>query len=236
MDQINDYLVNIYLFVEDIKEYIPLNTIKINIQEESGFYICSNKSIDINCEFINEDNFKQALHSLKYYKLIYEYNRTFDYTKGRCYINKKDILSDVILYIEQKNSGNLLKILELKNVIITSLNEFEKNISLTCDYYLMFDGIDEIKDDKYLADIYRKVYINSNKVCHNPYLGFNLPFNNVQYNKDEEDYEEIYDDWDDYDYNYDLDDYEEDKNNNNVDNIFEKSSKLVSKIFSSFYK
>jgi len=118
--------------------------------------------------------------------------------------------------------------------MITSVNLEENIINLTCDYYIRFNDFLEIEDKEYLHNIYNLINIDYNKTYNTQYY-LGMPFDHThtrEIDNKEEDYEEIYDDWDDYDY----DNYEEDKNNNDVDNIFEKSSKLVSKIFSSFYK
>ena len=221
--------INVCLFVEDINEYIDVNSIKINISEDGSPYF-HNASINIECVF-DENIFNKALSLLKYERLIYEYDHTFDYTKGRCYINKKDIVSDVILYVSKYHDNNLIKIIELKNVMITSVNLEENIINLTCDYYIRFNDFLEIEDKEYLYNIYRLINIDYNKTYNTPYY-LGMPFDHIRtrgIDNKEEDYEEI---WDDYDY----DNYEEDQDNNDVDNIFEKSSKLVSKIFSSFYK
>lgn len=224
--------INVYLFVEDIEEYIDVNSIKINIDENGSPYF-HNTSISIECVF-DENIFNKALALLKYEKLIYEYDRTFDYTKGRCYINKKDIVSDVILYVSKYHDNNLIKIIGLKNVMITSINLEENIINLTCDYYIRFNDFLEIEDKEYLHNICSLINIDYNKTYNTPYY-LGMPFDHTrtrEIDNNKEDYEEIYDDWDDYDYN----DYEEDINNNDNEDIFEKSSKLVSKIFSSFYK
>jgi len=223
--------INVYLFVEDIKEYIDVNSIKINIGEDGSPYF-HNTSISIECEF-NENTFENALNSLKYINFI-QYNYILDPQTGRCPINKKDIVSDIILYVSKFGSNDLIKIIELKNVMITSINQFHFLISLTCDYYIRFNDFLEIEDKEYIHNICNLVNINYNRTYNPPYY-LGIPFDHThtkEINNNEEDYEEIYDDWDDYDY----DNYEEDQNNNDVDNIFEKSGKLVSKIFSSFYK
>ena len=224
--------INVYLFVEDIEEYINVNSIKINICEDGSPYF-HNTSINIECVF-DENILNKALASLKYEKLIYEYDHTFDYTKGRCYINKKDIVSDVILYVSKYHDNNLIKIIGLKNVMINCVNLEENVINLTCDYYIRFNDFLEIEDKEYLYNICSLINIDYNKTYNTPYY-LGMPFDHThtrEIDNNEEDYEEIYDDWDDYDYN----DYEEDMNNNDNEDIFEKSSKLVSKIFSSFYK
>ena len=71
--------INVCLFVEDIEEYININSIKINISEDGSPYF-HNASINIECVF-DENIFNKALTLLKYERLIYEYDRTFDYTK-----------------------------------------------------------------------------------------------------------------------------------------------------------
>jgi len=227
--------INVCLFVEDIEEYISINSIKINICEDGSPYF-HNTSIDIECVF-DENILNNALTSLKYERLIYEYNSTFDYTKGRCYINKKNIVSDVILYVSKINSyydtTDLLKLFELKNVMITGVNLEENIINLTCDYYIRFNDFLEIEDKEYLENIFRLVNINYNKT-YNPsyYLGMGMPFDNTctkSIENSNNDYEENYDyDWDNYE------EYQED--NKESEDIFENSSKLISKIFSKFYK
>ena len=222
--------INVCLFVEDIKEYINVNSIKINISEDGSPYF-HNTSIGIECVF-DENILNKALSLLKYERLIYEYDHTFDYTKSRCYINKKDIVSDVILYLYKYHDNNLIKIIELKNVMITTVNREENIINLTCDYYIRFNDFLEIEDKEYLHSICSLINIDYNKTYNTPYY-LEMPFNHThtrEIDNKEEDYEEIWDNWDDYD------NYEENQDNNDVDNIFEKSSKLVSKIFSSFYK
>jgi len=221
--------INVCLFVEDMNEYVDIDMIKINISEDGSPYF-HNASISIECVF-DENILNKALSLLKYERLIYEYDRTFDYTKGRCYINKKDIVSDVILYVSKYHDNNLIKIIELKNVMITSVNLEENIINLICDYYIRFNDFLEIEDKEYLHNIYSLINIDYNKTYNTPYY-LGMPFDHTrtgEIDNKEEDYEEI---WDDYDY----DNYEEYQDNNDVDNIFEKSSKLVSKIFSSFYK
>ena len=229
--------INVCLFVEDIEEYISINSIKININEDGSPYF-HNTSINIECTF-NKDVLNKALTSLKYERLIYEYDSTFDYTKGRCYINKKDIVSDIILYVSKINSyydtTNLLKLFELKNVMITSVNPEENIINLTCDYYIRFNDFLEIEDKEYLENIFRLVNINCNKTYNPPYyLGMGMPFDHTctkPIENSNDDYEENYDyDWDDYDY----EEYQED--NKESEDTFERSSQLISKIFSKFYK
>ena len=211
--------INVYLFVEDAKEYIDVNFIKINIDEESGPYLL-HQSINIECVF-DENIFSKALSTLKYENVI----RSFD-----GYINKKDIVSDVILYVSKYHDNNLIKIIELKNVMITSINTEESIISLICDYYIRFNDFLEIDDKEYLQNIYSIINIDYNHKYNTPYLGFPYLNNNEFETNDNDDYEE---DWDDYDYN----DYEDDINNTeDNEDVFEKSSKLISKIFSSFYK
>lgn len=223
--------INVCLFVEDIEEYIDVDSIKININENGNQYF-RNASINIECEF-NENTFDNALNSLKYINFL-QYNYILDPQTGRCPINKKDIISDVILYVSKIDSNDLMKIIELKNVMITSINQFHFLISLTCDYYIRFNDFLEIEDKEYLHNICSLVNINYNPTYNPPYY-LDMPFDHTRtksIENNEEDYEENYDDWEDYDY----DNYEEDMNNNDNGDIFEKSSKLISKIFSSFYK
>jgi len=223
--------INVCLFVEDIEEYIDVDSIKINIDEGGNQYF-RNTSINIECEF-NENSFDNALNSLKYINFL-QYNYILDPQTGKCPINKKDIISDVILYVSKIGSNDLIKIIELKNVMITSINQFHFLISLTCDYYIRFNDFLEIEDKEYLHNICSLVNINYNHTYNPPYY-LDMPFDHTRtksIENNEEDYEENYDDWGDYDY----DNYEEDMNNNDNGDIFEKSSKLISKIFSSFYK
>ena len=56
--------INVYLFVEDIEEYIDVNSIKINIGEDGSPYF-HNTSINIECVF-DENIFNKALTLLKY--------------------------------------------------------------------------------------------------------------------------------------------------------------------------
>ena len=213
--------INVYLFVEDIEEYINVNSIKINISEDGSPYF-HNTSINIECVF-DENILNKALASLKYENVIHSFDGY--------HINKKDIVSDVILYVSKYHDNNLIKIIELKNVMITSVNLEENIINLICDYYIRFNDFLEIEDKEYLHNIYSLINIDYNKTYNTPYY-LGMPFDHTrtgEIDNKEEDYEEI---WDDYDY----DNYEEYQDNNDVDNIFEKSSKLVSKIFSSFYK
>ena len=215
-------LNRIYLFIENINEYIEVQSIKINIEEESGF-ICFNRSTEINCNFFNEDNFNKSLIALKYNKLLYESKNSINPKTGRCEILKKDIVSDIILYVS-KNNEDLIKIVELKNVMITYINLSEYEISLTCDYYIFHNN------EQYSENIYNKISINYNRCNNQIYMPY---YNNSDKTEAYEDNYD-YDDWNDYDdYNYEEDD---ELKNNEVDNIFEKSSKLISKIFSNFYK
>jgi len=223
--------INVCLFIEDIEEYIDLNKIKIDINESGNPYI-RNASINIECEF-NENIFNKALYSLKYEKMMYEYDNTLNSHTGRCYINKKDIVSDIILYVSKSNSYydtcDLLKIIEFKNVMITSINIEENIINLTCDYYIRFNDFLEIEDKIYLENILRLININYSQSYNTPcYL--DMPFDHTCTRTDEN-----IEDWDDYNDDYDYD-YDESQSNNEVNNLFDKSSKLVSKIFSSFYK
>ena len=212
--------INVYLFVEDAKEYIDINFIKINIDEESGPYLL-HQLINIECVF-DENILNKALTLLKYENVIHHFDGY--------HINKKDIVSDVILYVSKYHDNNLMKIIELKNVIITSINMEEYIVNMTCDYYIRFNDFLEIDDKEYLQNIYSIINIDYNHKYNTPYLGFPYLNNNESETNDNDDYEE---DWDDYDYN----DYEDDINNTeNNEDVFDKSSKLISKIFSSFYK
>ena len=213
--------INTYLFIEDKEEYINLNSIKINIKEESNPYLINHIDINIECTF-NKDIFNKALSLLKYENLLYESNNGL--------YNKKDIISNLILYVSKINSNNQLKIIELKNAMINGVNMEENIIILTCDYYIRFNEFLEIDDKEYLYDIYNLININYNKTYNTPYyhdMYFDHSNTKIVEN-DNEYYEENYDDWNDYD------EYQEDNDEN--EDIFEKSSKLVSKIFSSFYK
>ena len=213
--------INVYLFVEDAKEYIDVNFIKINIDEESGPYLL-HQSINIECIF-NENIFSKALSTLKYENLMSNFDQYVP-------INKKDIVSDVILYVSKYHDNNLIKIIELKNVMITSINMEEYVVNMTCDYYIRFNDLLEIDDKEYLQNIYSIINIDYNHKYNTPYLGFPYLNNNEFETNDNDDYEE---DWDDYDYG----DYEDDINNTeDNEDVFDKSSKLISKIFSSFYK
>ncbi len=224
IENIHNKIVNVYLFVEDIEQYISINSIKININEESGYQICYSPLIEIKCQ-LNADTINHALNTLKYNKLM-EYSLDGHYS-----FCKKDISSDVILYVSRNDSDELLKIIELKNVIISSFNEDEYTISLRCDYYIMFGDIQGVDDNEYLSCIYNQVFINSKRICHN-YFSPDLYLYNTNENEDSKDDDYEYDDWDDY-YDY----YENDMNKNeDNEDIFSKSSKLISKIFSSFYK
>lgn len=220
---------NVCLFVEDKKEYINVDKIKINISEEGGPYV-RNMSIDIECVF-NEHVFNDVLSSslLKYEKFMDEYNRTLDPKTGRCYMNKKKLVSDVILYVSKTNSyydtNDLLKIIELKNVMMTGVNTEENTVMLICDYYIRFNDYLEITDKDYLENIFNLININYNKSYNAPYL-YIPGYTPHEIENNSNDYEEDYDDWDDVDYN---------DNQENKD-IFEKSSKLISNIFSKFYK
>ena len=216
--------INVCLFVEDIEEYISINSIKINISEDGSPYF-HNTSINIECTF-DKDIFNKALSLLKYEKFMDEYNRTLDPKTGRCYINKKNIVSDIILYVSKFDSNDRLKIIELKNVMINCVNMEENTILLTCDYYIRFNDFLEIDDKEYLCNIYNLININYNKTYNAPYLGIDfLTHNNSETNNEEENY-----DWDDYDYT----EYQED--NEESQDLFERSSQLISKIFSKFYK
>lgn len=216
--------INVCLFVEDIEEYISINSIKINISEDGSPYF-HNTSINIECTF-DKDIFNKALSLLKYEKFMDEYNRTLDPKTGRCYINKKNIVSDIILYVSKFDSNDRLKIIELKNVMINCVNMEENTILLTCDYYIRFNDFLEIDDKEYLCNIYKLININYNKTYNAPYLGIDfLTHNNSETNNEEENY-----DWDDYDYT----EYQED--NEESQDLFERSSQLISKIFSKFYK
>ena len=214
--------INVYLFVEDAKEYIDVDFIKINIDEESGPYLL-HQLINIECVF-DENIFSKALSTLKYENLMSNFDQYAT-------INKKDIVSDVILYVSSKyHDNNLTKIIELKNVMITSINMEEYIVNMTCDYYIRFNDFLEIDDKEYLQNIYSIINIDYNHKYNTPYLGFPYLNNNESETNDNNDYEE---DWDDYDYG----DYEDDINNTeDNEDVFDKSSKLISKIFSSFYK
>lgn len=215
--------INVYLFVEDVKEYIDVDFIKINICEDNSPYF-NNTSINIECTF-DENVFNKALASLKYENVIHSFDG---------YINKKDIVSDVILYVSKYHDNNLIKIIELKNVMITSINMEEYVVNMTCDYYIRFNDFLEIDDKEYLYNICNLINIDK---TYNPIYYLGMPFDHtctksIENSNDDynDDYEE---DWDDYDYN----DYEDDINNTeDNEDVFEKSSKLISKIFSSFYK
>ena len=218
--------INAYLFIEDKKEYINLNSIKIDINEESGPYLL-NQFINIECTF-DKDIFNKALSLLKYEKFMDEYNETLDPKTGRCYINKKNIVSDVILYVSKFDSNDQLKIIELKNVMINCVNMEENTILLICDYYIRFNDFLEIDDKEYLCNIYNLININYNKTYNAPYLGIDLlNHNNSEINDEEDNYDY---DWDDYDY------IEYQKDNEEGQDLFERSSQLISKIFSKFYK
>ena len=213
--------INVYLFVEDAKEYIDVDFIKINIDEESGPYLL-HQSINIECVF-DENIFSKALSTLKYENLMSNFDQYAP-------INKKDIVSDVILYVSKYYDNNLMKIIELKNVMITSINMEEYIVNMTCDYYIRFNDFLEIDDKEYLQNIYSIINIDYNHKYNTPYFGFPYLNNNESEINDNDDYEE---DWDDYDYG----DYEDDINNTeDNEDVFDKSSKLISKIFSSFYK
>jgi len=216
--------INVCLFVEDAKEYIDVDFIKINIYEDNSPYF-TNTSINIECIF-NENIFNKALVSLKYENVIHSFDG---------YINKKDIVSDVILYVSKYHDNNLTKIIELKNVIITSINMEEYSVNMICDYYIRFNDFLEIDDKEYLYNICNLINIDKT-YNHIYYLG--MPFDHTS-TKSIENFNDNYEeDW--YDYEEDWDDYNDYKDdiNNTKDNedVFEKSSKLISKIFSSFYK
>ena len=215
--------INVYLFVEDAKEYIDVDFIKINICEDNSPYF-NNISINIECVF-NENIFNKALTLLKYENVIHSFDG---------YINKKNIVSDVILYVSKYHDNNLIKIIELKNVIITSINMEEYIVNMTCDYYIRFNDFLEIDDKEYLYNICNLINIDK---TYTPLFYLGMPFDHtctksIENSNDDynDDYEE---DWYDYDYN----DYEDDINNTkDNEDVFDKSSKLISKIFSSFYK
>jgi len=219
--------INVYLFIEDKKKYININSIKINITEDGSPYV-HNTSISIECVF-NENMFNEvlSLSLLKYENLMQENGLEYNF-------RKKDLVSDIILYVSKTNSyhdtNNLLKIMELKNVMITGFNTEENTVMLICDYYIRFNDYLEITDKDYLENIFNLININYNKSYTTPYLYMPyLDYTSHEIENNSNDYEENYD----YD---DWEDYEEDQDNIKVDNIFDKSSKLVSKIFSSFYK
>lgn len=215
---------NIYLFIEDKNEYIKINSIKINISEDDGPYV-HNTSISIECVF-NESVFNDVLSSslLKYENLIQENGLEYNF-------RKKDLVFNITLYVSKTNSyydtTDLLKIIELKNVMITGFNTEENTVMLTCDYYIRFNDYLDIKDKDYLENIFRLININYNKTYNAPYLYMPyLDYTSHEIENNSDDYEENYDDWDDIDYN----------NNQENKDIFENSSKLISNIFSKFYK
>ena len=199
--------IKVYLFIEDIEEDIEIDNIKIDIDEQyRGYY--DNSSININCQ-LNKNTIIRALHALKY-------------NKFRLEITKKDIVSDAIIYVSLNDKS--IKIVEFKNLMILSYNEIEHDIQLTCDYYIMFSDIQNIKNEQYIRSIYNKIGISYNK-SYEPLnsIVVNNPDNCNEDNCIEDNYWE--DDWDDY--NYDEDDSQH--------NTFEKSSNLISKLFSEFY-
>ena len=209
--------IKIYLFVEDIKEYVEIDYIKIDINEQSRGYYYFNNSIDIYCQ-LNKNVFTHALIALKYNQLAYEGEHSRNPETGRLEIYKKDIVSDAILYVSLND--NLIKIIEFKNLMILSYNEIEYNISLTCDHYIMFSDIQSIKNEQHLSSIYNKIIVNYSK-SYEPYL--NVMINNISDNYNEDNCCE--DDWDDYNY----------INDNNNQNTFQKSLNIISNIFSKFY-
>lgn len=201
--------IKICLFVEDIEEYIEIDNMKIDINEQSRECYYDNSSINICCQ-LNKNTIIHALHTLKYNKLMYEET------------SKSDIVSDAIIYVSLNDE--LIKVIEFKNLMILSYNEYEYDIQLTCDHYIMFSDIQSIKNEQYLRSIYNKLDINIS------YNNSYKPWNSINVNNHDNCNEDNYweDDWDDYDYDYDDED-------NDQHNTFEKSSNLISKIFSEFY-
>jgi len=109
--------------------------------------------------------------------------------------------------------------------MILSYNEYEYDIQLTCDHYIMFSDIQSIKNEQYIRSIYNKIGISYNK----SYESYSNIIDNISDNCNEDNcIEDNYweDDWDDYNY---------DDEDNNQHNTFEKSGNLISKIFSKFY-
>jgi len=199
--------IKIYLYVEDIEEDIEIDSIKIDINEQSRECYYDNSSINICCQ-LNKNTIIQGLHALKYNKLMYEET------------TKKDIVSDAILYVSLNDES--IKVIEFKNLMILSYNEIEHNIQLTCDHYIIYSDIQTIKNEQYIRSIYNKLDIN---ISHNNSY---KPWNSINVNNHDNCNENNY--WED-----DLDDYNYDDEDNDQHNTFEKSSNLISKLFSEFY-
>lgn len=220
--------IKVYLFIENTQEFICINRIKINIYEDRyGYSISCFKTIDIECE-LYENNIESALRSLKYYKLMYENEHSRNPKTGRLEIHKKNISSDVILYVSKDEDSELNKILGLKNVVIINTNEFERTITLTCDHYIMFEGIQGIDDEQYISNINKRISINYNQSCNSPYF-----IDSSYYYENKNSLENIEDDYgeDDYDednWDFGWDDYNE--NSKQQHSLLESFKKSLSKI------
>ena len=109
------------LYIEDTDEILKLDNIRIENNRDSFGYV---NSFSLSCHYLNESY--EVKKALKYDKLINLYN---DY-----YVKKKDIVSDGELYEIDCYTGKQTKILEVKNLVLSSINEFEQIIDLYCDW------------------------------------------------------------------------------------------------------
>ena len=109
------------LYIEDTDEILRLDDIRIENDRDGFGYV---NSFSFNCHYLNESY--EVKKALKYDKLVNSYN---DYC-----VKKKDIVSDAELYEIDCYTGKQTKILEIKNLVLSSINEFEQIIDLYCDW------------------------------------------------------------------------------------------------------